>query len=310
VRRLNAVQAWLAARGVGPRHVVALEVVGRRTGRTISFPVVVADFKGDRYLVSMLGDSTNWVRNVRAARGHAVLRLGRRQAVRLHEVPPGERAPILRRYRQCAPGARSHLPLDPGAPLEQFERIAARYPVFRITTAATGGPDAPGPGRDCTLDLAIAIRRPPHDVYALLADIQDAEPIPRRAVVQMVKNPAGPTVAGTRWHERVRFAPGRWLHVDSEVTDADPPSRLGMDFHSRWFTGHLTYDIDGTADGIVLHHRETLRPRLLLRASAPFIQRHLEAHIQTRLEDIKRLLETRDASAPAGVGALRRGGRW
>ena len=42
-----------------------LEVPGRRTGKTISFPVVVADYQGGRYLVSMLGDGTNWVRNVR-----------------------------------------------------------------------------------------------------------------------------------------------------------------------------------------------------------------------------------------------------
>ena len=38
-------------------------------------------------------------------------------------------------------------------------------------------------------DLSIAIRRQPADVLAFLADIQDAEPIPRRAAVKMVKEP-------------------------------------------------------------------------------------------------------------------------
>lgn len=58
-RFLNAGQARLAAAGVGPGWLVALEVTGRRSGRTISFPVVVADYDNGRYLVSMLGEDTN-----------------------------------------------------------------------------------------------------------------------------------------------------------------------------------------------------------------------------------------------------------
>jgi deazaflavin-dependent oxidoreductase (nitroreductase family) len=100
---LNAAQAQLAARGIGPRRVVVLEVIGRRTGKPIRFPVVVADYHGERYLVSMFGDTANWVRNVRAAGGKAVLRHGSREVVRLLDVPPAERAPILRRYLECAP---------------------------------------------------------------------------------------------------------------------------------------------------------------------------------------------------------------
>src|SRR5215471_4441146 len=63
-RLLNGVWARLAAAGVGPAQLVTLEVAGRRTGKAISFPVVVADYQGERYLVSMLGEGTNWVRNV------------------------------------------------------------------------------------------------------------------------------------------------------------------------------------------------------------------------------------------------------
>jgi hypothetical protein len=107
-------------------------VRGRRTGRATSFPVVVADYQGERYLVAMLGEGVNWVANVRAAGGQAVLRHGRREAVRLEEVDPAARAPILQRYLQVAPGARSHVPVDWRAPLAEFERIASQYPVFRV----------------------------------------------------------------------------------------------------------------------------------------------------------------------------------
>ena len=68
--------------------------------------------EGERYLVAMLGSEANWVRNVRADDGAAVLRHGRRERVRLEEIEPGQRAPILQRYLQVAPGARAHFPVD------------------------------------------------------------------------------------------------------------------------------------------------------------------------------------------------------
>jgi F420H(2)-dependent quinone reductase len=134
-RLLNAGQARLAAAGVGPRWLVMVEVTGRRTGKTISFPAVIADYDNGRYLVSMLGENTNWVRNVRAAGGRAVLRHGGREPVVLGEVAVAHRAPILRCYLQRAPGARAHIPVDYRAPVQAFEPIAARYPVFLITAA-------------------------------------------------------------------------------------------------------------------------------------------------------------------------------
>lgn len=115
---------------------VTLEVRGRRTGKLISCPVVAVDYGGDRYLVSMLGRDANWVRNVRAAGRRAVLRHGDSESVLLTEVDIGSRAPILRRYLDLAPGARPHMPVDRGAPLAEFEKIADRYPVFRVTTAS------------------------------------------------------------------------------------------------------------------------------------------------------------------------------
>lgn len=134
MNRLSAVQ--FAAGLLSPRRAMTLEVTGRRSGRPISLPVVVADHEGQRYLVSMLGENAQWVRNVRAAGGRAVLRRHGRQDVSLEEVEPALRAPILRRYLQLAPGARPHLPVRRDAPLGEFERIASRYPVFRINPIA------------------------------------------------------------------------------------------------------------------------------------------------------------------------------
>jgi deazaflavin-dependent oxidoreductase (nitroreductase family) len=132
-RILNRATAAVASSGVAANYLITLEVTGRKSGRAFSLPVVVAIVDGQRYLVSMLGDNVSWVQNVRAAGGRAVLRSGGREEVQLEEVPPGQRAPILKAYLQRAPGARPHVPVNKDAALAEFEKIAAAFPVFRIT---------------------------------------------------------------------------------------------------------------------------------------------------------------------------------
>src|SRR5439155_8945088 len=87
----NRAGALAFAAGIWPQRAAALEVRGRRSGRRIVCPVVIADYAGERYLVAMLGERTNWVRNVRAANGQVMLRHGQREAVRLDEVSVEER---------------------------------------------------------------------------------------------------------------------------------------------------------------------------------------------------------------------------
>jgi hypothetical protein len=132
-RILNRASAAVASTGVAPNFLVTLEVAGRTSGRTLSLPVVIAVVEGRRYLVSMLGDDVQWVRNVRASGGRAVLRSGAREEIQLDEVPADQRAPILKAYLQRAPGARPHMPVNKDAALAEFQRIAAVFPVFRIT---------------------------------------------------------------------------------------------------------------------------------------------------------------------------------
>lgn len=135
-RALNRPSAVAASRGLGGERMITLEVLGRRSGRTIALPLVPVPQDGERYLVSMLGPDANWVRNVEAAGGEAVLRSGRRERVRLVEVPTAQRAPIVARYLELAPGGRPHLPVAPGASPAEIDAVADRIPVFRITTPA------------------------------------------------------------------------------------------------------------------------------------------------------------------------------
>lgn len=123
---------WWSGLGLPPSIQATLETRGRRSGARRTCPVVIATVEGERYLVSMLGPQSEWVLNVQASGGMARLKRGRRERIRLVEVPPTERAPVLREYVRIAPGGRRHFPLEVGAPLSEFEAIAGRYPVFRI----------------------------------------------------------------------------------------------------------------------------------------------------------------------------------
>jgi hypothetical protein len=104
----------------------------------------MADWNGQWYLVSMLGESCNWVQNVRAADGRAVLRRRRAVTCQLAEVPVAERPAIIKRYLQKVPGGRPHIPVSPTAPLHDFHVVAPRYPVFRVIPADG---QLPSPGR-------------------------------------------------------------------------------------------------------------------------------------------------------------------
>ena len=105
-RAVNRGWATVYALGIAPNRLVTLEVAGRRSGRPISFPLVMTVVDGQRYVVSMLGPDVAWVRNLRAAGGRARLRHGRTERVRLEEIP-----------------------------VEKFEAIAAGVPVFLVLPA-------------------------------------------------------------------------------------------------------------------------------------------------------------------------------
>ncbi len=132
---MNRFVSWLASLGLMPSKTVTLEVRGRRSGQVRSSAINWVGHGGQRYFVSPRGEA-EWVRNVRAAGGEAVIRRRGQQSVRLEEVPAEQRAPVLKAYLgENAVSTRQHFGVDPKAELSEFEAIAARHPVFRIVAA-------------------------------------------------------------------------------------------------------------------------------------------------------------------------------
>jgi deazaflavin-dependent oxidoreductase (nitroreductase family) len=131
-RILSQLWARVLPLGLAPPRWVTLEVVGRKSGRPTRFPLGMADVDGRWFLVSMLGENCNWVRNVRAADGRAVLRRRGAKPCLLVEVPVDQRVPIIRRYLEKVPGGRPHIDVTADAPDEAIAAIAARHPVFEV----------------------------------------------------------------------------------------------------------------------------------------------------------------------------------
>jgi deazaflavin-dependent oxidoreductase (nitroreductase family) len=131
-RVTSAIVTPLVRLGIGPKHLYLLSVSGRRTGRTYRTPVSLVQRNGARWLVAPYGER-NWVKNARAA-GWVELRRGRyTERVRVEDVPPSDRAPILRAYLRQVPFTRDFFDAPPGAAVEAFAPEASRHPVFRIT---------------------------------------------------------------------------------------------------------------------------------------------------------------------------------
>jgi signal transduction histidine kinase len=76
--------------------------------------VVIPTVAGQQYVVSMFGTISDWVQNLEAAKGEAVISHGGSVRVRLVKVSADERAPILREYVRVASSGRKHLPLPVG----------------------------------------------------------------------------------------------------------------------------------------------------------------------------------------------------
>jgi hypothetical protein len=112
-----------------------LRVRGRTSGRAHEIPVRIAKLDGQRFVISMLGES-QWARNLRAA-CEAQLLAGRNvESVRVDEIVGEEKVAFLTWYCQhpeFAQRARYALKADtdqltPG----EIERLCRLWPVFRL----------------------------------------------------------------------------------------------------------------------------------------------------------------------------------
>jgi deazaflavin-dependent oxidoreductase (nitroreductase family) len=132
----NPVIVALQRRGVVIGTMRLLSVPGRKSGKMRTTPVSPLTVDGKRYIIAGL-EEADWVKNARSA-GWGILARGRKkERVNLVELPPQERAPVLREFPRKVPhGVRYFRQLYgiSGTP-EEFGALAPLCPVFRAEEA-------------------------------------------------------------------------------------------------------------------------------------------------------------------------------
>jgi hypothetical protein len=129
----NPLVSLVTKRGLSVRGSRILVVRGRTSGQIRTTPVNPLKIGGKRYLVAPRGE-TEWVRNLRAARG-GELRLGRqREPVGVEELRDDAKPPILREdlRRWKMETGKFFDGVAAESPESELPLIAPRHPVFRV----------------------------------------------------------------------------------------------------------------------------------------------------------------------------------
>ncbi|MFZ0890243.1 MAG: nitroreductase/quinone reductase family protein [Candidatus Binataceae bacterium] len=135
-RLLNRAFGVAVGAGLGFSHNYLLAVRGRKTGMTFTTPVNLLDYDGRRFLVASRGE-TQWVRNARAAGRVALSKGSRRLEFQVREPAPQLKPPVLKAFLdRFATSVQRFYPIPKGSPVESFEAIANRYPVFELIPVA------------------------------------------------------------------------------------------------------------------------------------------------------------------------------
>ncbi|MEU7875404.1 hypothetical protein [Dactylosporangium sp. NPDC049140] len=111
------------APGLHRRHVTGEDVQIRAADRVAPYGV------------------TNWVRNARAAGQVTLRRAGRRETLRVTEVPAADRVPILRQYWREVPVTRKFFGTTSTSSDELWAAEAQRHPVFHLADTDSAVPD-------------------------------------------------------------------------------------------------------------------------------------------------------------------------
>jgi deazaflavin-dependent oxidoreductase (nitroreductase family) len=127
----NRAFGFLAGVGIAPSFIYLLEVKGRKSGKVFSTAVNVLEINGKQFLIAPRG-RTQWVRNAEAA-GEVTLTRGARRRFRLRPLNDSEKPEVLKGYLTNYKSAvGKFFPIPPEAPVEEFAKIAAGYPVFEL----------------------------------------------------------------------------------------------------------------------------------------------------------------------------------
>lgn len=140
-----------------------------------------------------------------------------------------------------------------------------------------------------TLADSIMISRPPGDVFAFVADLDNIPKWQSEVVTSKVITP-GPTRVGTRFTEDVKMGPTRTT-ATCEVTEFTPGALMGFNAISPRmdYAGRITFE--GVAGGSTLTMKGSAQMKGWWRLMQPLMKSEARSGIHKELEAVKAAVE-------------------
>jgi deazaflavin-dependent oxidoreductase (nitroreductase family) len=130
-RIINTLIKWLLKLGLQPNAYFLLTVVGRKSGKPHTVPVVIIEAEHKRWLVAPYG-VVDWVKNARASGVVTLTRGKHSQNFTFRELPYRQAAPVLKIYIVKYPLTEPYFDSSPNSSLQAFELDARSRPVFEL----------------------------------------------------------------------------------------------------------------------------------------------------------------------------------
>jgi uncharacterized protein YndB with AHSA1/START domain len=137
---------------------------------------------------------------------------------------------------------------------------------------------------------SITIRRPVEDVFAFVADLENA-PKWNYALVETRKTSDGPVAVGTRYRQ-VRSVPTR-SEETLKITEWEPNRRFAFVGDLGPFHGALVYDFEDVDGATRLTNTADLEARGLARLAGQLATNRIRDAVAANLAALKELLESR-----------------
>jgi carbon monoxide dehydrogenase subunit G len=142
-------------------------------------------------------------------------------------------------------------------------------------------------------ELEFHVRRPPADVFAVLADLGRAtEWVPD--LVSIEQTTPGEVGVGTRYREVVRLG-GKTSEAELEVTEYDPPRVFAHDGRGGPSTFSATFTLEADGDGTRVTHAYAIELSGPMRIMGPMIKGWVRKNAETAHANLVRLLEGEEA---------------
>ena len=142
----------------------------------------------------------------------------------------------------------------------------------------------------------IEIARPVAEVFAFV----DNESNSTKWLAQCIslrRTSEGPKGVGSKLDYHYRSM-GHEDRLDGEVTEYEPPNRLGLRYADKLFDLNIVFEFSASAGGTHLRQSCELEPKGMAKMMAPMIEGAMEKQVAADLGTLKQLLESA-APAPA-----------